>query len=107
MAEEIVVFVTTGSESEAKTISRRLVQDGLVACANIVPTIQSIFQWEGIISEEQESLLILKTKADVFHVLEAAIKAHHSYSVPEIIAIPIQMGSSDYLSWVRQMVKAT
>ena len=105
MAEEIVVLVTTGSEEEAKTISRQLVKDGLVACANIVPQIQSIFQWDGKVSEEQETLIILKTKGHIFHSLEAAIKTLHSYSVPEIIALPIEMGSSDYLSWLGQMVK--
>ena len=56
-------------------------------------------------SEEQESLLILKTKSHAFHALETAIKALHSYSVPEIIALPIETGSSDYLSWLGQMVK--
>ena len=107
MAEEIVVFVTTGSESEAKTISYKLVQDGLVACVNIIPTVQSIFQWEGRVTEEQECLLILKTTVNAFRAVEAAVKAHHSYSVPEIIALPIQMGSSEYLSWIRRQINVS
>ncbi len=107
MAEELVVFVTTGSEKEAKEISHALVQSRLVACVNIIPTVQSIFQWEGVVTEEQESLLVMKTTSEAFRELEAAIKAQHSYSVPEIIAFPVQMGSTDYLSWVRQQVKPT
>ena len=106
MTDELVVFVTAGSEPEAKKISYKLVQEGLVACVNIVPAIQSIFQWEGKVAEEQEYLLILKTTAGAFQALEAAVKAQHSYGIPEVIALPIQMGSSEYLSWVRQQVTA-
>ena len=107
MTEELVVLVTAGSEEEARTISHKLIHEELVACVNIVPAVQSIFQWEGKITEETESLLILKTTNHVFPKLEAAIKTHHSYSVPEIIALPIKIGSLDYLSWVRQQVKAS
>ncbi len=103
MIEAIVVFVTTGSEQEAKSLARKLVEQRLVACANIFPTIQSIFQWEGQVTEEQESLLMLKTTSSTFEQVESVIKTHHSYEVPEIIALPIQRGSEDYLSWVRQM----
>ncbi|GJL66537.1 MAG: divalent-cation tolerance protein CutA [Nitrospirales bacterium] len=104
MSGEIVVLVTVASESEAKRIAWKIVQDKLVACVNIVPTIQSVFEWEGTVAEEQESLLIIKTKADVFDLLESVIKRLHSYRVPEIIALPIQVGSSDYLAWVAKMV---
>ena len=106
MSGEIVVFVTTGSEEQAKQLSHVLVEQQLVACANIFPSIQSIFKWEGQVMEEKESLLMLKTRADLFKEVEAAIRAHHSYDVPEIIALPIQRGSEDYLSWVRQATKS-
>jgi len=105
MSEEIVVLVTAASEPEAKVIARRLVEKRLVACVNIVPTVESVFEWEGTVTEEQESLLIIKTKAEVFDLLESVIKELHRYSVPEIIALPIQAGSSDYLAWLGQMVK--
>ncbi len=107
MTKELVVFVTTGSEKEAKEISHKLIQEELAACVNLVPTVQSIFQWEGKITEDKECLLIIKTTNHAFHELEAVIKAHHSYSVPEIIALPIDIGSLDYLSWVRQQVKSS
>ncbi|GJL51563.1 divalent-cation tolerance protein CutA [Candidatus Nitrospira salsa] len=105
MSGEIVVLVTAASETEARLIARRIVEDKIAACVNIIPTIQSVFDWEGKVTEEQESLLIIKTKAEVFDLLESAIKRLHSYSVPEIIALPIQSGSSDYLAWLGQMVK--
>jgi periplasmic divalent cation tolerance protein len=102
-AGEIVVFVTAASEEEAARIGRSVVEEGLAACANVVPRIRSIFRWEGKVSEEQESLIILKTRADLFEELAAAIKGAHSYQVPEIIALPIGKGSADYLKWIRDM----
>lgn len=100
---EIVVFVTTPSEEEATRISRSLVEAGLVACANVLPRVRSIFRWEGKVMEEQESLIVLKTRSGLFTELATAIKNVHSYSVPEIIAIPIVKGSAEYLSWIREM----
>ena len=66
---EIVVFVTTSSEEEAARIGRALVEAGLAACANVLPRVRSIFSWEGKVSEEQESLMVLKTRADLFEDL--------------------------------------
>ncbi len=100
---EVVVLITTASDEEAKKIGRLLVEEGLVACANIIPAVRSIFRWEGQVNEEQEALLILKSVSEVFHSLAATVKAHHSYSVPEIIALPIQSGSEPYLEWLREM----
>ena len=72
---------------EAQKIGRILVEEGLVACANIVPEIQSIFSWEGQVTEEREALLILKSVKESFESIEAKVKALHSYDVPEIIAL--------------------
>ena len=100
---EIVVFVTAPSEEEATRISRSLVEAGLVACANVLPRVRSIFRWEGKVTEEQESLIVLKTRSRLFKELAMAIKNMHSYSVPEIIAISIAQGSAEYLSWIRDV----
>lgn len=100
---EVVVLITTASEEEAQSLGRILVQEGLVACANIIPAVRSIFRWEGQVTEEHEALLVLKSVSEIFESLEAKVKAHHSYSVPEIIALPIQSGSEAYLEWVREM----
>ncbi len=102
---EIVVFVTTSSEEEAARIGRALVEAGLAACANVLPRVRSIFSWEGKVSEEQESLMVLKTRADLFKDLAATVKKLHSYSVPEIIAVPITRGSADYLAWIRNVTR--
>ncbi len=100
--QNFVVFVSTGSPDEARTIARTVVEEKLAACASIIEHVQSVFRWEGTVRSEQESLLIVKTTAARFTDLKARIKAVHSYSVPEIIALPIEMGAEDYLTWLNQ-----
>ena len=101
--EEIVILVTAASEQEAEKIGRALVEAGLVACANILPRIRSIFFWDGRITEEHECLMLLKSRAGLFEDVAAKVKSLHSYSVPEIIALPIMRGSLDYLAWIREV----
>ena len=102
---EVVVLITAASVEEAQKIGHILVDEGLVACANIIPAVRSIFRWEGRVTEEEEALLILKSVSEVYDSLEAKVKAHHSYSVPEIIALPIQTGSEPFLKWIREMTR--
>jgi periplasmic divalent cation tolerance protein len=103
--DEIVVLVTAGSETEASSIAKALVEQGLVACVNILPGVRSVFQWEGKVTEEYEYLLVAKTVSQAFERVAAAVKAIHSYSVPEVIALPIQQGLPEYLAWVRDVTK--
>jgi periplasmic divalent cation tolerance protein len=100
MEKFIVVLVMASSEEEAKKIARVLVEKKLAACVNLVKEVQSIFRWKGKLSEENEVLLIIKTKSKQFKDVEAEVKKLHSYEVPEIIALPIIAGSKDYLFWV-------
>jgi periplasmic divalent cation tolerance protein len=103
--DEIVVLVTAGSETEATNIARALVEQELVACVNVLPGVRSIFQWEGKVTEERECLLVAKTVSRAFEQVATAVKSLHSYSVPEVIALPIQHGLPEYLSWVRDVTK--
>ena len=98
--EALVVLITSASRDEADTIARTLVQDRLAACVNIVPQIRSLFWWENKLSEEEEVLLIVKTRRSRFRELVLRVKALHSYRVPEIIALPIVEGSASYLQWI-------
>ncbi len=98
--EPIIVFITASSDEEAKTISRYLVDEKLVACCNLISPIQSLFFWDGKVCNEQEVLLIAKTKRSRFARLVQDVKKLHSYDVPEIIALPIIEGSDDYLQWI-------
>ena len=100
MNDAIVVLVTASSETEAKSLAKLLLEQKLIACANFVP-VQSVFMWEGEMKEEAEVLMILKTRSSVFKdKLVHALQATHSYDVPEIIAMPIVLGSTDYLQWI-------
>jgi periplasmic divalent cation tolerance protein len=96
----IVALVVASSEEEAKKIARVLVEKKLAACVNIIKGVQSVFRWEGKLAEENEVLLIIKTKSKQFKNVEDEVKKLHSYDVPEIIALPIVSGSKDYLFWV-------
>lgn len=96
-----VVWVTAGSEDEARAIARALVQEKLAACVNFTP-IQSVYTWQGEIQQDQEWQLFIKTDLANFDQLAARIQALHSYDVPEIIAWPIQHGSAAYLSWMAE-----
>lgn len=107
MAKEefIVVLITAATEEEAKSLGKKLVQQRLVACVNIIPKLRSIFQWEGKVAEEDECLMILKTQRFLFQRLEETVRADHSYDIPEIIALPITAGSQPYMSWVHDVTQ--
>jgi periplasmic divalent cation tolerance protein len=100
--DAIVVLITAVSREEADRIARRLVEDRLAACITIVPHVRSIFMWEQKLSQEDEVLLLVKSRRAQFAQLAEAVKRLHSYSVPEIIALPVVMGSADYLRWVSE-----
>lgn len=100
--DEIVVLITAPSREEAEAVGQSLVESRLAACANLLPGITSIFSWEGKVCKEKETLLILKSKRKLFDQLESEVMKLHSYSVPEIIALPIVAGSGKYLNWLRE-----
>lgn len=95
-----VVFVTAENIKAAKKIASVVVKERIVACVSIVKKIESIYWWQGKIENSAESLLIMKTKASLKKKLIDRIKKLHSYSVPEIIFLPIADGNPDYLRWI-------
>jgi periplasmic divalent cation tolerance protein len=105
MSDPVVVLVTCGSEEEALKISNALVEAHLAACVNLVAPIRSIYRWEGKIWDEKEWLLIIKTQKHRFEELEKKVKSLHSYSLPEMISLPITEGSSSYLQWIKENTK--
>lgn len=100
MTEFVVVLITAPKEAEAEKIAKALVDERLAACVNIVKDIRSIYRWQANIEDEREVLLIVKTRKGLFSQLSAFVKGLHSYTVPEIIALPVIDGSGDYLKWI-------
>ncbi|MDZ7260583.1 MAG: divalent-cation tolerance protein CutA [candidate division KSB1 bacterium] len=100
--EAMVIFITTSSPEEAERIGRKIVEERLAACVNIISPIRSIFHWKGEICEEGEALLIAKSVKSKLEKIITRVKELHSYEVPEIIALPIVGGSEDYLKWVQE-----
>lgn len=105
MGEFIVILITTSNKKEGERIAHFLVENRLAACVNIVPNIISIYRWRGKVEKSQESLLVIKTKKDLFSKLTREVKKIHSYTVPEIIGLDIVEGSKEYLEWLKNSVK--
>lgn len=103
--DHLLVSITTSSLKEAERIAEALVQERLAACVNIVPAITSIYRWQGEVHKDSEVLLIAKSRPELFESLAVRVKELHSYEVPEIIALPIVVGSKAYLSWIDESVK--
>ncbi len=101
MSDCIVCLVSVGSPSEGERIAEALVAEQLAACVNILGPMRSIYRWEGQVQRDEEHLLIIKTRADLFARLAARVHALHSYRTPEVIALPITAGSEAYLDWLR------
>jgi periplasmic divalent cation tolerance protein len=103
--EPLIVFMTAPSGEEATRLADMLVGSQLAACVQILPTMESIYRWEGKIERQSEVLLIAKTTSDRFEDFEREVLALHSYDTPEIVAIPITHGSRAYLNWLGENVK--
>lgn len=95
-----IVLATCPDAETATRIARALVEEGLAACVNILPPMQSIYKWKGAVETASEQLLIVKITAGRFAAVHDRIKGLHSYELPEIIAVPIVAGSPDYLAWL-------
>ena len=97
----VVVFMTTSNKEEAVKIVRILLKERLIACANILDPVSSLFWWQGKIDEEKEFLVFMKSRKNLFERLSERVMEIHSYEVPEIIALPIIEGSPPYLDWLK------
>jgi len=97
--ELIVVLCTVPDEATAEKLAKGLVEDRLVACVNAIPGVKSFYRWQGKLETDEEIQLLIKTRKGRFDELAAWIKAHHPYDVPEIVALPAERVSDDYLTW--------
>ena len=101
----IIIFITASSDEEAKKVATALVNEKLVACVNIIPKIHSIYWWEGKVCQDDEVMLISKSKQSLFPAIMDRVKSLHSYKVPEIISFPISEGLPEYLNWIEEVTK--
>jgi periplasmic divalent cation tolerance protein len=97
---QVVIFVTAGTREEADVIADVLLEQHKAACVNIIPVVDSHFRREGELATGQEALLIIKTRSSLVEEVTSLVKAVHSYDVPEVIALPIIGGNSEYLAWI-------
>lgn len=100
MSEPLVVLVTASARDEADRVASVLVEEGLAACANVVPGVRSVYRWQGRVERADELLLVIKTARHLLADLVARVEALHSYTVPEVVALPIRGGSAAYLAWL-------
>lgn len=104
-SEFCVVLVTAPNLNEGRNIARKLVEEKLAACVNLIPQIESFYWWDGKFEDTEEVLLVAKTVRKQMDKVEAAVKANHSYIIPEVIALPISDGSAPYLNWLKENVQ--
>ena len=95
-----IVFTTAATPEEAERLARALVEERLAACATLVPSVRSIYRWEGKVEDSTETLLMIKTGAEQLDVLEARLHELHSYRTPEFLALRVEAGSRAYLDWM-------
>jgi len=101
----IIVIATTATKGEAENIARSLLDEKLIACANIIGPAHSLFWWHEKIESAEEYMLFMKTRADMFKKLAEKVKTLHSYEVPEIIAMPIIKGFKPYIEWLDKTLR--
>jgi periplasmic divalent cation tolerance protein len=96
----IVVLITAPSALVGEQIAQALLAKRLAACVNQAGAVQSLYHWQGAVHQDEETLLIVKSRMDLFEQLALVVKSLHPYDVPEIIALPIVTGLSDYMNWI-------
>jgi periplasmic divalent cation tolerance protein len=95
-----LVYITTSGVSESKKIAKTLLKERLIACANIIPQIESLYLWKGEIEKDTESLLVAKTRSEKVDKVIKRVEEIHSYDIPCILQIQVKKGSGNYLEWL-------
>ncbi len=104
--EKNVVFTTVPSLETAEKIARGVVGEKIAACASILSGVKSVYTWKGEVCEEAEHIIMIKTSSGLLTALEKKIKELHPYELPELIAIPVESGSEEYLKWIEDSLAA-
>ena len=100
-----LIYITAKDKEEARNIGKELVGSKLAACVNIIDKMNSFYWWEGKVQDDNEAILIAKTKESLVSELIEKVKSMHSYECPCIVAFPILDGNKDYLEWIKKETK--
>jgi periplasmic divalent cation tolerance protein len=98
--EIVIAFSTAPDAATAERIARALVDEGLIACANLVPGLTSVYRWEGQVHADPEVLLLIKTRRENVPRLKERLPELHPYQVPELVVAPVEDGLAPYCKWV-------
>jgi periplasmic divalent cation tolerance protein len=102
--QHVQIQITFPTAELARETAAKLVQEKLVACAQVCGTVQSFYTWKGVCETSQETLLLAKTTLPLFERVESAIRAEHPYECPQIVALPIVAANADYLVWLNEQL---
>ena len=106
MTEYVSIYATFSSQDQAIAIGRLLVEEELAACVNVIPALQSIYMWDGKVTQVTECAFLAKTRQQLVPQLTARIVELHSYQVPCVVALPIISGHQPYLDWIAENTKS-
>ncbi len=100
----VLIMVTTGGRNDAERLGEALVVEHLAGCCSVIPTVHSIYYWEGQLKREHEALLLVKTVESRAAAVQEYVRSHHDYELPEILQIDVEGGSPEYLTWLADQV---
>jgi periplasmic divalent cation tolerance protein len=100
MTEALIVFTTFANEADAARVARVLVEERLVACANLLPGARSIYRWQEGIRDEREVVVLMKTRKQDWTALLSRLHELHPYTTPECVAVRIAAGAPKYMAWL-------
>ncbi|MCU0238009.1 MAG: divalent-cation tolerance protein CutA [Pyrinomonadaceae bacterium] len=101
----LVIFTTTPSHLDATILAEKLVSEKLAACVQVLPKMTSFYFWEGKVQHDDEFLLLIKTSDEKYSQIEEFIKANHSYTTPEIVAVKAEKVEANYLNWLNDYLQ--
>src|SRR3977135_2793024 len=107
MTDKIVVFSACSTLDEARRIARKLIEDRLAACVNVMPAVRRFYRWKGVIEEADECLLVIKSSRDLLDRLRLELEKAHTYEVPEVMAVPVVEGAPNYMNWLENELNAS
>ena len=99
-AEFCLVYITIDKLETAETLVKTLIDERIIACANIIEPVRSIYRWQGEICVEKELIIISKCQKSVYQALEQRVKELHPYDCPCIVSLPVEAGLPDYFKWL-------